>query len=79
MTKGIYRYLTIRTYLIVGSAIDADDTDEDPVVEVVFEVLVASGMEEIPGSELVVDVRVVVELVTVVVVTVVVERTDVGD
>ena len=79
MTKGIYKYLTIRTYLVVGSAIDVDDTNEDPVVEVVVEVLVASGLEEIPGSGFVVDVRLVVELVAVVVVTVVVERTDVGD
>lgn len=79
MTKGIYKYLTIRTYLVVGSAVDVDDTNEDPVVEVVVEVLVASGLEEIPGSGFVVDVRLVVELVAVVVVTVVVERTDVGD
>lgn len=64
--------------------------DEDSVVEVVIEVLVtsrpegvvvngvASRLEEVFGSGLVVDVRLVVELV-VVVVTVVVERTDVGD
>lgn len=64
--------------------------DEDSVVEVVIEVLVtsrpegvvvngvASRLEEVFGSGLLVDVRLVVELV-VVVVTVVVERTDVGD
>lgn len=64
--------------------------DEDSVVEVVVEVLVtsrpegvvvngvASRLEEVFGSGLLVDVRLVVELV-VVVVTVVVERTDVGD
>lgn len=64
--------------------------DEDSVVEVVAEVLVtsrpegvvvngvASRLEEVFGSGLLVDVRLVVELV-VVVVTVVVERTDVGD